>query len=411
MNIKKYVRYQYKSWIPMLVATAAIVFAITLIIGINASPYIHMTWDTTTGGDLVPQNVSRYMWNRFAVSMIAPMLIPSLILAAVLPFFALGHRYGKTRADCYLCLPSKDGQITRVRILMLGAFLLAVYLGAYLLGVGAAIIHQLALLASAKAAAATNSSIILSASLGNIGWYFLAWPVGAVVVLLFYGINCFFVSQGSGVVQGIIALAAGNLLLSGFVPCLLFLAARLNFNASWINELGWQGFAFLNAGISGPFNLFSGVFSALETGGETRISDYLGSWQFWIGLSAFVVAGALAIVYLSLSKEPGGERAGASGPRNTFAVFLPHLAFGTVLSALALVFSTVNGGLDSSSYASNGLMVVLYLTTFVQAVGAYYVLLSIYNHSFKLNKPSWISFAAVAGGSFALYFLTGFLPV
>ncbi len=411
MNVKKYVRYQYKSWIPMLVAAAAIVVSITLIIGLNASPLVSMTWNTETGGDVVPEGVYAYMWNRSMASMIAPMLIPSLILATVLPFFAFGHRYGKTRADCYLCLPSKDGQITRVRVLMLGAFLLVLYLGAYLFGIGAAIIHQLIVIASAKASASYNASIILTTVMGDVGWYFLAWPLGAIVVVIFYAMNCFFVSQGSNVIQGIIALAAGNVLLSGFVPCLLFLVARFNDNASWIDVLGLKGFAFLNAGIHVPFNFFVGVLSGLETRDEYLAYQYMQSWQLWVGISIFVLAGAGAIVYLLLSKEPGGECAGASGPRNTFAVILPHAAFGVGLTALSTLFSVLNGGMNLSSPSSLGLAGILFLTVYAQALGGYYALLSLYNHSFKLDKSNWISFASVASVAFALYPIMSFIPM
>ncbi len=405
MNVKKYVRYQYKSWISLMIAATALVVTITVIIGINASPYVHMGWNVETGGDNVPYNVSVYMWNRSPVSMIAPMLFPSLIAAAVFPFFAFGHRYGKTRADCYLSLPSKDGQITRIRVLMLGVFLLALYLVAYLFGIGAAIIRQFAVIATAKASAARDSSIILHTTLGNFGWYFLAWPLGAVVVMLFYMMNCSFVSQGSNVIQGIIALAAGNLVVGGFIPCAMFLAGRLNVNAAWLRVVGSQGMLLINGGIEVPVAFFALILSNLETCETSVANNFIASWQLWTGMGLFLACGAGSTCYLLLSKEPGGECAGASGPRNTFAVILPHLAFGIVLTGISLLFSILNGGFSGKLSNEIGIFVILYMTVLVQAVGFYYVLLSLYNRSFKLKKENWISFISVVAASFVLYFV------
>ena len=411
MNVKKYVRYQYKAWISLMVAVTAIVITITVIIGINASPLVNMTWNTETGGDTLPNGLYRYMWNQNPVSMIGPMLFPSLIVAAILPFFAFGHRYGKTRADCYLSLPSKDGQITRIRVLMLGAFLLALYLAAYLFGIGAAIIRQLSIIASAKASAAKDPSIILTTALGNFGWYFLAWPLGAVVVVLFYAMNCFFISQGSNVVQGIIALAAGNLVVSGLIPCALFLTARLNMQASWIKAFGSRGMLLTNGGIDVPVTFFFLVLSNLETGDISSAQYFVTSWLPWVGMGLFLACGVGSICYLLLSKEPGGECAGASGPRNTFAVILPHLAFGIVLTGISLLFSILNGGFSGKLSSEIGLFVILYLTVLAQTVGVYYVLLSLYNHSFKLKKENWISFISVIASSFVLYFVLSSFPV
>ncbi len=146
MKVKRFVLFQLKAWLPMIIAIGALVVTTTLIVGLNAEPYISVS---VAEDSSYAYFRTLYLLNRNPVSCTVLMMIPSMLAACVMPFFAYSHRYGKTRADCFLSLPAKDGKISQTRILLMGAILLAFYLTAYLFGSIGAILKQIVSVASA----------------------------------------------------------------------------------------------------------------------------------------------------------------------------------------------------------------------------------------------------------------------
>ncbi len=393
MKVKQFVLFQLKAWLPMIIAIGALVATTTLIVGLNAEPYIRV--EISDSSSYLSFRML-YQLNRNPFSCVALMMIPSMLAACVMPFFAYSHRYGKTRADCFLSLPVKDGKISQTRILLMGAILLAFYLTAYLFGSLGAILKQIVSVNSARAVAEANAEYLTDffASTGSFGWYFLAWPLGAVVVMTLYFINCFLIGQGSNVLQGIVAMIAGHFVLCLLIPVTIYVAGGRNCDSVWMEKIFGYGYSFFDMpAFYVPMVLIEGTIGTLERNmsdcWEACVAFLSDShWSLWVGSISFLLLGGGALTLVLLGKEPGGEFAGEKRPRNFFATLLPHLAFLTCLLG--------EGALTSSllSYSS-GAFFVLEFTNFIWTGGFYYVVLSLYNHSFKLDLKNWLMYAGV----------------
>ncbi len=412
MKVKKYVRYQLKSWLSLMIAFATIVFAMTVIVGLNASPSVvasPLEYSESGLATLSSVTPPLYYYSRLPSSSIAGMLIPSLLAACILPFFAFGHRYGKVRADCYLSLPTKDGQVTRIRVLILGAFLLVTYLGSYLFGIGAAIARQFITAASLSAKASQSGNVVLIIVYGSFGWYFLAWFFGLFVVAGFYALNCFFVSQGNNVIQGLIALLCGNIVVNLFTVLSFCLLIRFSVSSDWYIDFGLNRLFILSPGVYVPIYMMESIFGMMEIHSVDAARSVYADWPCWLSFASFLALAAGSTFYLLRGKEPGGELAGADRPRNAFAISLPHLAAGVLFSFSSILFSGLFGSSSSLSYLYISLLA--FAAALVWDAGIYYVVLSLYNRNFKLNLPNWISFAAILTGSFVLFLSTNLVPL
>ena len=393
MKVKQFVLFQLKVWLPMIIAIGALVVTSTLIVGLNAEPYISVM--VSDSSSYISYRLL-YQLNRSPVSCIALMMIPSMLAACVMPFFAYSHRYGKTRADCFLSLPVKNGKISQTRILLMGAILLAFYLTAYLFGSIGAILKQIVSVNSASATVNAYSEYVesFSAISGSFGWYFLAWPLGAVVVMTFYFINCFLIGQGSNVLQGVVALIAGHIVLCLLIPVTIYVPGGKNYNADWMEKAFGYGYSFFDMpAFYVPMVLIEGTVGTLEKNmpncWESCIKFLSGShWSLWVGSVSFLLLGGGALTWILLGKDPGGEFAGENRPRNFFATLLPHLAFLTCLLGDGMLMTTL------FSYG-NGVLFILEFTNFIWTGGLYYVVLSLYNHSFKLDFKNWMMYAGV----------------
>ncbi len=395
MKVKQFVLFQLKSWLPMIIAIGALVVTSTLIVGLNAEPSISVTiaydkdiyyalWQTL------------YRLNRNPISCVSLMMVPSMLAACVMPFFAYSHRYGKTRADCFLSLPVKDGKISQTRILLMAVILLSFYLTAYLLGSIGAILKQIVSVNSATMAVKANAEYVLSfsAATGSFGWYFLAWPLGAIVVMTLYFINCFLIGQGSNVLQGIFAMLAGHIVLCLLIPFTIYVPGARNYDSEWMEKIFGFGYSFFDMpAFYVPMILIEGTVGTLECNGpdcwESCVKFLSGThWSLWVGSVSFLLLGGGALTWILLGKEPGGEFAGENRPRNFFATLLPHLAFLACLLGEGTLMSSLFG------YAGGGFF-ILEFTNFIWTGGLYYVVLSLYNHSFKLDLKNWMMFAGV----------------
>ena len=393
MKVKQFVLFQLKAWLPMIIAIGALVVTSTLIVGLNAEPYINVI--VSDSSSYISYRLL-YQLNRSPVSCIALMMIPSMLAACVMPFFAYSHRYGKTRADCFLSLPVKNGKISQTRILLMGAILLAFYLTAYLFGSIGAILKQIVSMNSASATVNAYSEYVesFSAISGSFGWYFLAWPLGAVVVMTFYFINCFLIGQGSNVLQGVVALIAGHIVLCLLIPVTIYVPGGKNYNADWMEKAFGYGYSFFDMpAFYVPMVLIEGTVGTLEKNmpncWESCIKFLSGShWSLWVGSVSFLLLGGGALTWILLGKDPGGEFAGENRPRNFFATLLPHLAFLTCLLGEGVFMTAL------FSYGS-GVFFILEFTNFIWTGGLYYVVLSLYNHSFKLDLKNWMMYAGV----------------
>ena len=395
MKVKQFVLFQLKAWLPMIIAIGALVVTSTLIVGLNAEPYIGIKIPEGSSYNYISYRLL-YQLNRNPVSCIALMMIPSMLASCVMPFFAYSHRYGKTRADCFLSLPVKNGKISQTRILLMGAILLAFYLTAYLFGSVGAILKQILTVNSAKEMVEAYSEYVADFSyiIGSFGWYFLAWPLGAVVVMSFYFINCFLIGQGSNVLQGIVALIAGHIVLCLLIPVTIYVPGGSNYNSEWMEKVFGYGNAFFDVpAFYVPMVLIEGTVGTLECNMPSCWEDCIAflsgtHWSLWLGSISFLLLGGGALAWVLLGKDPGGEFAGENRPRNFFATLLPHLAFLTCLLGQGVFMNALfNNG--------NGVYFILEITNFIWTGGLYYVVLSLYNHSFKLDFKNWMMYAGV----------------
>ena len=406
MNVKKYVLFQLRSWFPMIIAMSAIVISITVIIGLNASPYISVSMNS--GADYQTSHELFALYHS-AFSCLIGMMIPSLLACCVLPFFAYSHRYGKIRADCFLSLPVRSGKVTQVRMLLAGAILLSIYFVSYLLGILACIAKQSALIASALRTIEANAAYISDYTVSSpaYGWYFLGWALGGLVVASMFLINAFLIGQGSNLLQGVIAMIAGHTAIILLVPSFLLLPSFAIENTSWLNSLGYGSPFLFMPSFYAPLVFIEMTLGTLEknlASCHESCMEYVSHWNLWFSSSLFLLLGGGALATLLLGKEPGGEFAGENRPRSMFAFLLPHFAFTAVLLFSAVSRYALGSIFYGSSYFSTFLP--LFLTTFVWGAGLYYVCLSLYNRSFKLDRLNWIIFASVNGFALCCLFLS-----
>ena len=394
MKTKQFVLFQLRSWLPMIIALGALVLASTLVVGLNAQPYISFQLDDSQL--TLVEYYSLYSLKRNPSSCLVPMMIPSLIASFVVPFFAYSHRYGKVRADCFLSLPVKNGRITQVRMLLAGAILLAIYLVSYLLGIAVAIVKQSATAAAAVSTLSSYSCVTsYEVATGLYGWYFLAWPLGALVVASLFLINSFLVGQGSNVLQGVIALILGHLAIALLFPMIVLTPSSTTGNYDSLADVFGMGWSFFQMpSFYVPLVLIGGTLGVLEENvvSAAAWTSFLTDWGLWFGSSFFLLLGGGALASLLLGKEPGGEFAGENKPRSFFATLIPHLGFLALLLGSNVLSVNMFGA--RSSY-----LLFFVLAEFVWVGGLYYVAISLYNHNFKLNRTNWILFASMNGAS------------
>lgn len=398
MKTKQFVLFQLKSWLPMIIAFGALILSITVIVGLNAQPYIAVSVkDDAT----YLQRYAITSLSRRSFSCMTLMMVPSLLAAFVLPFFAYSHRYGKVRADCFLSLPVRSGKITQTRMLLAGAILLAIYLVSYLLGIFAAMAKQS--IAAASAIATFEASDIVESYTvisGSYGWYFLAWPLGALVVAGLFLINSFLAGQGSNVLQGIIAMILGHAVICLLLPVTILTPGMASGSYGWVYDTFGFGFSFFQMPSAYvPLVLIEMTLGTLESGRANLVdtaASFASQWGLWFGSISFLLLSGGALACLLLGKEPGGEFAGETRPRNFFATLIPHLGFMTILIGSNIFWVNVLG-LKMSYFA------FLFLTEFIWTDGLYYVVVSLYNRNFKLDRKNWIMFACANGVALILF--------
>ncbi|MBQ9457534.1 MAG: hypothetical protein IJU64_03385 [Bacilli bacterium] len=383
--LKRLIRGQILSWIPVFAASAVSMTVIFLIVMV--SNQITVYCEIYRSAFFIVPPVS---------SGLLGIVLPAMGVCFVIPPIVYSYRTTRQGSDAYQQSAYGPHTIQRVRALVGLVMLLAAFSVAYLVGV--------VVFAARYGATPEADPVILTDIRTGVeelyGYYYrkvaeLIYYLPVYFYLLLaliaqYGINCLACSFGNSKATQFILMAGfaavGSLFLSAPAT---FISQAIKDHFSYWGDVPWaldivtacDYISYYAIGPFAPVRLCEGVFDGLigtyigpehplpEAGGHAIAA---ASFHVGVGLPCFV--------YALFRKEPSGELAGVDGTSNAFLSLIPHFA---ILFA-GILLTTV-------AY-SRGTRI---LYTGILLAG-YYALLAVFRHDFRLRKIDWVALALIA---------------
>lgn len=292
-----------------------------------------------------------------ATSGLLQILIAVTCSCFFLPFAVFDYRYKKNRADTFLQLPLKEGELKRTRLLLCLIMFLIAFTVVYWVGIGIIGIRIATFVAS-------GNQVLMN-------YNFLGYLYVYLFLLLFltaeYFINSYLIQLGNNSSDSALYCLFGQLIL-GFALVAPLLYASTYFGVEY--ESYYFPFTNSYSVISPAVYLYIG-FNKFILGYNLNPFEY-GSWipSEWISFFMPMVLGAVAAILLFIQKDPSGEHFGRNGERHPAIKVLPHGM------ALVLGILSLSGGLSL-------LLMVLW------GLG-YYFVLAYLNRGFKIKKNDLI---------------------
>lgn len=364
MNNKKFIAYQLKCWVPILVLSC-IFMAIVFWVEVASMNILHR-----------PSEHGPY-YDTNGASAILSSIIPAMTLTLIYPFSIFEYRFSKNRADTFLQLPLKEGQLKRTRLNLSLLILLAGYTVTFWIGVIFLLI---------RCGTTTLSTDYIAAGYTIANYNFLGYLFVYLLSLLFlaaeFYTNAFLVQLGNTSKEGSTYLMMGQMIL---------LLAEFSFHVYIVNGLMMD--YYLNYSLPQPstfsigtpiyliYNLFNNY-----TVGISNVPGFASmAVNEWANFIVPIIVGAGAAVALYLVPDPSGEYYGKPGPRNVWISIIPHVFFFLV-------------GLNIFRLMGIAAAFMIYL---LFVLGYYMSLASLYR-SFRIPKREIIVMVSVSGAVLVL---------
>ena len=353
---KSYIKWQFKQWLPLLGIFAVLLGAYFLSNCINSNIYLYKSGS----------------FFAYPKTSLLEILIPTLIVSCIMPFFAYSYRFKTNQADTFMQVPLKANTFRNIRIIIGLVIVLLAFSVIYWLGVMILAIRQ----ATAPIPPAEYNRYPFTF---HYLYYLLAFIFFTVMISIQYFINCFVVSLGNNLLDSVLifVLSQGIFLLYLLAP--IFYLRSFN-NMPAIEML----FGISNLSVIMPLTLTISLFDSLiQQGVLDNLFVNGGLVLFIVNIVLYIFLGGITIYLTLVFRDPSGEWSEQLGPRNFYIGLIPH-----ALAFLCILFLSANSYFGFFSF-----QFILFLMWLV----GYYVMLCIFYRTFKIKKCDWIIFASEVG--------------
>lgn len=361
MKTFSFVKWQLKKWLPLFAVLSVLVFGVVMIQASSSQ----MTYESQIYFQEVPYfSVPNFSGLQLVTNM---MMIP----VCVIPFFVFSHRFDKNAADAYKAFPAPKRKITRTKILIGGAFILALTIITYWSFVG---------ILGARYAATPIVETMRGYQYNRYTYYFI-WYLPAffyivLSVLTSYAFSCTLVSFGNNGLSSFIYLVAGNIILYIGIYSLMYSFVYLNVNIKTGSDLYYMFRGGNNAWFGthiGRVDFISETFHDLVTQNKILTNESFFSLGRMIGYFSFMAEIAIGVLCFFV-KEPSGEYYGAPGARKELHKTIIYAGMAVGLLAIA----------DALSYGWNFNASDILMIMIVSVV--IYFTMVIFDKRFNLSK-------------------------
>lgn len=366
MKTSKFVKWQLKQWLPMLVVFFIYAAAILWINAITKN----MTGTLYNGYDYVEYLFYQH-YDDGLVMMYCVFLLPSFIL----PYFVYRERFQKTAADAYKAFPTDSRKITRTKLIIAGVFIAALVTIIYWSSIGIYYFRY-----NSYAEHEVTSFGFYARYKVNFLPYIPAFFVILFFELITFYFNCTLISLGSHRNTSGSYMIFGNLILMlGYYAVLLGIGGIIHNSCTNYESFG---------GIPGQIQLIEKSFAQMvvereayyQFGEAPAIIMYiLTAIQTGVGVLAFFI------------KEPSGEYYGMAGARTTATKSILYVAFGIILAFVAIISPMF------------GFYVMLLFN--ILAILFIYISLVVFNKRFTITMSEAVTLLVMLMGYFILTML------
>ena len=386
--IKRYAKYQFKKWVPLLV-----IFALVMTLSFAFVNAISPTYGRTSTiyGIPVPKGSS-----------IVPFLglsIPAFLCSAAMSLFVFSYRTSKQAADAFYQSNIDMKDIRKVRILLGLGILLLSFTIAFLLGFALYAIRYFSTPESFVRSLSGGDEITYVRLTHRFAWYPLFFLLLALALVGQYFMNLFLAGQGNYLFDQLCLLFFGNILL-----CVVIVIPTLYIDSAMsVSYASRQG-------IHSPYEYGFGVVTPLLFAtalGRQLIASPSGEF-IWdavtlhSGISTILVFALDAFVAVICFKanDPSGENGGLHKVRNRYVALIPHAT--ALFSGIAVSCMNFFIYLGVVSYYFP-ILVTSSVFSFLFDCLVYYLVLSLWRLHFKLNKFDLKWYFIVVGVAFAFF--------
>ena len=353
--LKQYVKWQIRQWWPLLLIFSAL---LTLIFGTACTEasfsYIKAS---ATYGTLIP-----------GVELL-PLAIAAYLATIVMPIFVFKYRTRQRSVDIYFQSPHAPGKIKRARVFIGLVMLLIAVSVAFLLGF-------LIYLGRYFSLPQTKTIGGEMATLQPVNFIFFLPSYAAILVFVTasYLINCFLADLGDYGLDQVFLTLFGNVFLALCItaPMLVVLEEiTIHYPAALANVS--FPFELLELGF-GPTGAVAFLSAVMEKLTYAVVPVTASAIYASVSFGMQILLGIFALVWILRTGEPNGDHVDTRGSRNKAVALIPHGA--------ALVLGIVLCGFFITS---TSLSVLSFFVFFIY-VTLYYVMLSLWRHSFRPTR-------------------------
>lgn len=356
MNTKKFVLWQLKKWLPLIIVTTVALASFFAIFCLSTSTYHQETtyyYGVTSTG-----------WTN---SPTAGIFYAGFVFTFILPWAALNYHFKKTSADAFRQFPADDRKIRNIRFLLGFAVLVFGFTIAYLFGM---MLFGLRWLSTQEIFQISENTNRVRNSY-NWVMFIVEYFFMLIAYFLEYSFNAYLISLCGTKNAALVMMLTGNIVLTfiAFAPFLTITSSSEVFG--------------LMGGIANYGILFHGTVDAAAIGNSLSGNAMLKA-AYAMGVFDLIVSGGAAYLFLS-GREASGEYFGAPGSRYKWASIIIDASLIVSLIVLGSTLSKSGGSWTSSPY--------LYLLA-IPGLALHYAAISLFNKSGKLTTRGWIVMAS-----------------
>ena len=387
--IKRYAKYQFKKWVPLLAIFALVM---TLIFAFSCATLPTYGQTKIVNGQIMPR-----------ASVITPFLalsIPAFLCSAVMSLFVFSYRTSKQAADAYYQSNIDMKDIRKVRILLGLGILLIAFTLAFLLGAALYAVRYATTPESFVRTYPNGSEVTYVRLTHHFAWYPLFYLLMVLVLIGQYFMNLFLAGQGNYLFDQLCLLFFGNILLCVVVvvPSLYVLGAPSISGAPMPAEA--TNTLFYGLGPITPFIFIESLGQCLvgSISGEYAMGGVILHSGISTGL-VFALDAFVAVMSFKAS-DPSGENGGLHKVRNRYVALIPHATALFAGIAVSCMNFFIYLGVVSYYFP---ILVTSSVFSFLFDCLVYYLVLSLWRLHFKLNKFDLKWYFIVVGVAFVFF--------
>ena len=301
-------------------------------------------------------------------------LVPTFLVAIIIPFFAMNYRYNLAKADFYMSLPLKEKELKRYRVLTMLVILLIAFTLSFIVFF---ITARSAYLSDIGKYANDDRYHLFNY---NFIYFILVFFILLAALTAHYFISAALFNQSNSSKQSFNIVFATLLIPFIFAPTISLILSIYENNALGIYSVDYSPI------LLSPTFLTDKLLSSLSIGHnfvlcKTAFQDSL----IWTSISLLGLGGIGCGYYVLGVKDPSGEYSGKIEFRNKFPVVVIHVLF-------ALIFALI-----AASFTFSRTYVVQAIILSILSIVGYYIVFATTLRSFKISKINLIIMLSLVG--------------